>query len=148
MLEKKLDSDIKQALLGGDKFRAEVLRGLKSVLLNEKIAKGLRDTGLTDEQVLPLIAKEVKKRLESAELYVQAGSQERADKELNEKAILEEYLPTQMSDKDLQAVVAEVIGGMGDGAQMGQAIGAVRTRVGASADGGRIAAAVKAKLGS
>jgi len=148
MLEQKLDSDIKSALLGGDKFRAEVLRGLKSVLLNEKIAKGVRDTGLSDEQVLALIGKEVKKRVESAELYVRAGSQERADKEMSEKAILEEYLPAQLSDGELAAVVDEVISSLGNGAQMGQIIGAVRAKVGASADGGRIAAAVKTKLGS
>lgn len=147
MLETKLDADIKQALLGGDKARAEVLRGLKSVLLNEKIAKGLRDTGLSDEQVLAIIGKEVKKRTESAELYVQAGSQERADKELSEKAVLEEYLPSQLSDEELAAIVDEVMNSLGEGAQMGQAIGAVRARVGAQADGGRIAAAVKSKLG-
>jgi hypothetical protein len=148
MLETKLDADIKQALLGGDKPRAEVLRGLKSALLYEKVAKGLRNTGLTDEQVMTIIAKEVKKRSESAELYVKAGSQERADKELSEKAILEEYLPQQMSDEELQVVVADVISLLGKDAQMGQVIGAVRAKVGASADGGRIAAAVKSKLGS
>lgn len=147
MLETKLDADIKKALLGGDKARAEVLRGLKSVFLNEKIAKNLRDTGLSDDQVLALIAKEVKKRVESADLYVKAGAQDRANKELTEKAILEEYLPGQLSDEELAAVVDEVVGSLGENAQMGQAIGAVRQKVGASADGARIAAAVKAKLG-
>ncbi len=148
MLETKLDADIKQALLGGDKPRAEVLRGLKSVLLNEKIAKGLRDTGLSDDQVLAIIGKEVKKRNESAELYVQAGSQERADKEIYERGVLEEYLPAQMSDEELTGIVEEIMNSLGEGAQMGQVIGAVRARVGAQADGGRIAAAVKSKLGS
>jgi hypothetical protein len=148
MLETKLDADIKQALLGGDKPRAEVLRGLKSVLLNEKIAKGLRDTGLTDEQVMTLIAREVKKRNESAEMYAKADAKDRADKELSEKAVLEEYLPKQMSDEELATVVADIVSLLGVDAQMGQVIGAVRQKVGASADGGRIAAAVKAKLGS
>ena len=148
MLETKLDADIKQALLGGDKSRAEVLRGLKSVLLNEKIAKGLRDTGLTDEQVMTLIAREVKKRNESAEMYAKADAKDRADKELSEKAVLEEYLPKQMSDEELATVVADIVSLLGVDAQMGQVIGAVRQKVGASADGGRIAAAVKAKLGS
>ena len=148
MLEAKLDADIKQALLGGDKPRAEVLRGLKSVLLNEKIAKNLRDTGLSDEQVLAIIGKEAKKRTESAEFYVQGGAQERADKELSERAILEEYLPKQLSDEELAAVVDEVMSSLGSDVQMGQAIGAVRAKVGVSADGGRIAAAVKSKLGS
>lgn len=148
MLESKLDQDIKQALLGGDKPRAEVLRGLKSVLLNEKIAKGLRETGLSDEAVLALISKEVKKRNESAELYEKAGAHDRAETELREKAVLEEYLPKQLSDAELENVVVDVIATLGVTAQMGQVIGAVRQKVGASADGGRIATAVKAKLGS
>jgi uncharacterized protein YqeY len=147
MLEAKLDQDIKQALLGGDKPRAEVLRGLKSVLLNEKIAKGLRETGLSDEQVLVLIGKEVKKRNESAELYAKAGAQDRADKELSEKAILEAYLPSQLSNEALEVAVEEAMSLLGDSTHVGQIIGAVRAKVGASADGGRIAAAVKAKLG-
>ena len=148
MLETKLDADIKQALLGGDKTRAEVLRGLKSALLYEKVAKGLRETGLTDEQFQAIVSKEAKKRTESADLYAKAGAQDRADKELSERAVLEEYLPVQMSDADLNAVVDEVMGSLGEGTQMGQVIGAVRQKAGASADGARIAAAVKAKLGS
>jgi len=148
MLEGKIQADLKTALLGGDKKRAEVLRGLKSVLLNEKIAKGLRETGLSDEQVLILIGKEAKKRGESADMYKQANAMDRAEAELSEKAILEEYLPAQMSDEELAIIVDEVIASLGQNAQMGQAIGAVRQKVGAQADGGRIAAAVKAKLGS
>ena len=148
MLEGKIQADLKTALLGGDKKRAEVLRGLKSVLLNEKIAKGLRDSGLSDEQVLVLIGKEVKKRNESAEMYANAGANDRAEAENSEKAILEEYLPAQMSDEELATVVTEVIAHLGENPQLGQAIGAVKQKVGASADGGRIAAAVKAKLGS
>lgn len=147
MLESKIDQDIKQALLGGDKFRAEVLRGLKSALLNEKIAKGVRDTGLTDDQVMSIVGKEVKKRVESADLYAKAGAQDRADKELSEKAILEGYLPSQLSDGELAKVVDQVMADLGGDAKMGEIIGAVRQKVGASADGGRIAAAVKAKLG-
>lgn len=147
MLESRISQDLKQALLGGDKPRAEVLRGLRSVLLNEKIAKGLRDTGLSDDQVLVLIGKEVKKRSESAEMYHNAGANDRANAELSEKAVLEEYLPRQLSDDELKQVVEEIIKDLGDNAQLGQVIGAVRQKVGASADGGRIAAAVKAKLG-
>lgn len=148
MLEGKIQQDLKTALLGGDKKRAEVLRGLKSVLLNEKIAKGLREVGLSDEQVLALIGKEAKKRGESAELYKQANAMDRAEAELSEKAILEEYLPAQMSDEELTKIAEEVITSLGQNAQMGQVIGAVRQKVGAQADGGRIAAVVKAKLGS
>jgi uncharacterized protein YqeY len=97
---------------------------------------------------MTLIAREVKKRNESAEMYAKADAKDRADKELSEKAVLEEYLPKQMSDEELATVVADIVSLLGVDAQMGQVIGAVRQKVGASADGGRIAAAVKAKLGS
>ncbi len=148
MLETKLDADIKQALLGGDKPRAEVLRGLKSAMLYEKVAKNLREQGLSDEQFLAIVTREVKKRAESAGMYVQGGAQDRADKELSEKAILEEYLPQQLSDDELTAIVDDVMSSLGGNPQMGQVIGAVRAKVGAQADGRRIAAAVKAKLDS
>ncbi len=148
MLEAKLDADIKQALLGGDKPRAEVLRGLKSAFLYEKVAKGLREVGLDDEQALVIITREAKKRTESADLYAKAGAQDRADKELSERAVLEEYLPQQLSDEELDAVVGEVVASMGQDAQLGRVIGEVRQKVGVSANGGRIAAAVKARLGS
>lgn len=147
MLESRIDQDLKQALLGGDKARAEVLRGLKSVLLNEKIAKGLRETGLGDDQVLALIGKEVKKRNESADLYQKAGATDRATAELSEKTILEEYLPKQLSDQELEQAADEVIQNLGANAPLGQAIGALRQKVGMSADGGRIAAIIKSKLG-
>jgi uncharacterized protein YqeY len=148
MLETKLDADIKQALLGGDKPRAEVLRGLKSAMLYEKVAKNLREQGLTDEQFQAIVTREVKKRAESADLYAKAGAQDRADKELSEKVILEEYLPQQLTDEELNTIVNDVVSLQGDGAQMGQVIGAVRAKVGSQADGKRIADAVKAKLGS
>jgi len=148
MLETKLDADIKQALLGGDKPRAEVLRGLKSAMLYEKVAKNLREQGLTDEQFQAIVTREVKKRAESADLYAKAGAQDRADKELSEKVILEEYLPQQLTDEELNTIVNDVVSLQGDDAQMGQVIGAVRAKVGSQADGKRIADAVKAKLGS
>jgi uncharacterized protein YqeY len=148
MLEAKLDADIKQALLGGDKFRAEVLRGLKSAMLYEKVAKNLREQGLSDEQFLAIVIREVKKRAESADLYAKAAAQDRADKELSEKAILEEYLPKQLSDDELTAIVDEVISSLDENVQMGQIIGAVRAKVGARSDGKRIADAVKNKVGS
>lgn len=148
MLEAKLDADIKQALLGGDKPRAEILRGLKSAMLYEKVAKGLREQGLNDEQFVAIVAREVKKRAESVQLYEQANETERANKELYEKTVLEEYLPKQLSDEELANIVDEAIASLGQGVHMGQVIGAVKAKAGASADGKRIADAVKAKLGS
>src|ERR1700690_188304 len=109
MLEERIDQDIKTALLAGEKTTATTLRGLKAVLLNVKVATGKRDSGLSDEEVLPILAKEAKKRQESAELYVQGGNQERADAELAEKSLIEGYLPAQLSESELKAIIEEVI---------------------------------------
>lgn len=148
MIKERLEQDLKQALLAGDKFKATVIRGLKSVILYAEVEKGVRDTGLEDEAVVTVFSKEAKKRQESADLYIKGGDQERADKELAEKKIIEEYLPQQLSDEELAAVVQDVVTSLGaSGPQaMGQVIGAVKQKTAGQADGGRIAAMVKAKL--
>lgn len=69
MLKQRIDQDLKQALLGGDKVLATTLRGLKSVILYAEVAKGVREQGLDDEEILRLLAKEAKKRQESADLF-------------------------------------------------------------------------------
>jgi uncharacterized protein YqeY len=148
MLEDKLEQDIKAALLAGDGQRVTTLRGLKSVLLNVKVEKGKRDTGLSDDEVLAIFAKEAKKRQESADLYVQGGNQAKADAELEEKAIIESYLPEQLSEEEIGKLIDEVIAQTGaSGPQaMGQVIGQVKAKVGASADGSVIARLAKERL--
>jgi hypothetical protein len=148
-LEQQLEQDIKAALLSGDKTRAMTLRGLKAALLNVKVATGKRETGLTDAEVLPVLGKESKKRQESADLYVQGGGQQRADAELAEKAIIDAYLPAQLSETEIAAMVDEAIkqtGAQGPSA-LGQVIGQVKKQAGASADGAVIARLAKEKLG-
>ena len=147
MLIERLTENIKIAMLAGDKPRVEVLRGLKASILNEEVAKGIRDTGLADEQIEQVLAREVKKRLEAADLYTKADRQELADKELYQKEIIEEFLPKQLSDDELAEVVDAAIAELGEGVHMGQVIGAVKAKVGQSADGARVATAVKAKVG-
>ncbi len=148
MLEQRIEDDIKSALLAGEKTRVTTLRGLKSTLLNVKVAEGKRDTGLSDEEVINIFSKEAKKRQESAELYVQGGSQERADKELVEKAVIEEYLPKQLSEDEIASIVAEVIAETGATEQrdMGKVIAGVRAKTAGSADGSIIARLTKEKL--
>jgi uncharacterized protein YqeY len=148
MLKERLDQDLKAALLGGDKVLATTLRGLKSVILNAEIATGVRDTGLPDAEIITLFAREAKKRQESADLYKQGGSEERASAELAEKEIIQKYLPQQLSDEELGEAIDGVIAGMDvSGPQaMGQVIGAVKKTVGSQADGARIAQMVKERL--
>lgn len=147
-IKQQIDQDLKQAMLTGDKTLVTTLRGLKSSILNTEIANNLRETGLPDDQVTSLLAKEAKKRAESAELYEQGGNAEKAAAELEEKRVIEGYLPKQLSDEELGSIVDDVVASMGGVSQqtMGQAIGQVRGKVGNQADGGRIAAAVKERI--
>lgn len=148
MLEQKIDEDLKAALLAGEKDRATTLRGLKATLLNAKISTGKRDTGLGDEEVQALLVKQAKQRQESADMYKQGGDQGRADQELAEKAIIEQYLPEQLSEATIAKLIDEAIAATGaSGPQaMGQIIGQVKAKAGATADGAVIARLVKEKL--
>ena len=83
-MQDKIDQDLKQSLLGGDKAKTETLRNLKSAVLNEAIAQNARDSGLSDEQIQKVLSREAKKRAEAAELYQKAGETERASSELAE----------------------------------------------------------------
>lgn len=147
-MQDQIEKDLKQALLSGDKAKAETLRGIKSALLNEAIAQGARDTGLKDEQVQKILARESKKRQEAADLYKQGGSEERASAELAEKAVIDAYLPEQLSEEEVSKIVDEEIAKAGQVTQqdMGRIIGAVRGRTAGQADGGLIARLVKEKL--
>ena len=147
-MQEQIDKDLKEALLSGDKAKAETLRGIKSALLNEAIAQGARDTGLSDEQIQKILAKESKKRQEAADLYKQGGSDDRAGKELAEKAIIDGYLPEQMGEAEIAKLVDEEIAKAGSPTlqDMGRVIGAIRGRAGGQADGALIARLVKEKL--
>lgn len=148
MLEQKLEQDIKAALLAGDAVRVTTLRGLKATLLNVKVNTGKRDAGLTDEEVLPILAKEAKKRQESADMYAQGGATERAQAELLEKTVIEAYLPAQLDEAAIAELVDSVIAETGatSMANMGQVIGVAKQKAGATADGSVIARIVKEKL--
>lgn len=147
-IKQRLTDDVKAAMLAGDAQRLECLRGLKSVILYAEVAAGKREDGLTDDEIQVIFAKEAKKRQESADLYVRGGSQERADKELSEKKIIEEYLPAQMSEEEITILVEKIITETGvSGPQaMGQVIGKVKAVAGSGADGSVVARIVKEKL--
>lgn len=149
MLKQQLQDDVKAAMLAGDALRVETLRGLKSAILYAEVAAKKREgDGISDEEIVTLFAKESKKRTESAELYVKGGAQEKADKELAEKAIIDAYLPEQLSEADLVKLIDEVIAEQGaEGMQaMGKVIGAVKAKAGNSADGALVAKLVKERL--
>jgi len=147
-MQDRIENDLKQAMLAGDKAKAETLRGLKSAIWNETIAQGAKDKGLSDEQIQKVLARETKKRQEAADLYKQGGNIQKAEAELAEKQIIEAYLPEQASEAEIEAAVVEAIAATGASspADMGKVIGAVRSKLGASADGAVIAKIAKDKL--
>ena len=132
-------------MLAGDKTTVEVLRGLKSAVLYAEVAKGARDSGLPEAEVLAILSKESKKRQESADLYVQGGNQERANAELHEKAIIDQYLPRQLSEAEISHLIDEVIADNGAISKetMGATIAAVKQKSAGAADGAVVARLVR-----
>lgn len=149
-IKQQLQADLTAAMKERDEVATSTIRMLRSAITNAEVA-GDEAVELSDDQVIAVLQGEAKKRAESAEVYEQNGRVESAAKERAELAVIERYLPAAMSDEELTAIVDEEIAtaaanGAEGGKAMGLVIKAVRERAGASADGGRIAALVKAKL--
>ena len=147
-LAKRIADEMKAALLGGDRFVGETLRNLRAAILNEEVATGQRETGLSDADVEKVIAREVKKRGESAKLYRENNRPELAEPEEAEASVLKKFLPEQLGEAELQKIVDAKITelGVSGPAAMGQVIGAVKAAVGNAADGATLANIVKTTL--
>lgn len=147
-LKEQINNDLKAALLGGNRFAGEVLRGLKAVMLSEEIVQNKRETGLDDATIEQLIAREVKKRNESATIYDGAGRPELADNERAEVKVMSVYIPQQLSEDDIKLVVDRIISDLGitSPSAFGQVIGVVKKELGNSADGALVAKLVKNAL--
>lgn len=148
MLKDRLEKDLKTAMLSRDTVGVATLKLIKSAILYKEVELKTRTNGLSDEQVVEVLAKEAKKRKEAAEFYEEAGDSERAGAEKSEFMIISRYLPEQLSDTELDAIIEQCIVASGGitASDMGKTIGAVKARVGAAADGVRIATLVKQKL--
>ena len=153
-LKTRLQSDLTAAIKGRETVKVGALRMTLSAITNEEVSgKSARE--LSDDEVLKVITREVKKRKEAAEAFAGAGRAEQAELEKSEGTILESYLPAQLDDAELVALVdeavAEVAAQLGEQPgqrQMGQVMKAVNAEVAGRAEGGRVAAAVKSKLTS
>jgi len=149
-LKDRIKSDITEAMKAREEAKLSTLRMVLSALQNAEVA-GDEAIVLTDDQAIAVLRSEAKKRAESAQIYADAGRTDAATKERAEQAIIEAYLPAAMSDEDVAKIVAEEVAnaaaaGATGGKAMGAVVKAVRERVGASADGGKIAALVKSAL--
>ena len=148
MLEQQIEQDLKAALLDGDKLKVDTLRGLKSALLYVKVEKGKRDSGLDNEEEIAVLTRESKKRQESADLYLKGNSEEKANKELAEKDIIDRYLPAQISEDEVRKLVDNTVNKLGitDISGMGKVISSVKQQTAGVADGSIIAKLVKERL--
>jgi uncharacterized protein YqeY len=146
-LKDKLKADLTASLKSKDEVRLRTVRMALAAINVEEVA-GKQARELSDDEVIKVLTKEAKKRREAAEAFANAGRKEQSEAELAEQAVLEEYLPAQLSDEELaelvEAAVAET-GAAGPQA-MGQVMKAVNPKVAGRAEGGRVAAAVKARL--
>ncbi len=142
-----ISNDIKSAMLAKDKVRLEALRGIKKEFIEAKTAKG-SDGELHDDVAMKILAKMVKQRKESAEIYAGQNRQDLADGELAEAAIIEEYLPKQLSEAELEAELRKIIAEVGATSpqEMGKVMGVASKRLAGRADGRAISAKVKELL--
>jgi uncharacterized protein YqeY len=149
-LQEQISADLKTAMISRDSLKVDVLKGLKSAFLYASIELGVRDEGLNQEQTLSVIKKESKKRKDSIELYKKAGNKELAEKEQQELAIIEAYLPEQLSREQLDSLVSEVLSELSidsiDKKNIGKVIGLVKQKAGPLADGSEIAKSVQARV--
>jgi len=148
-LKDRISEDIKSAMKAKDKIRLETVRSIKKVLLEKEVS--LRPQGqesLSETQEIEVLSQQAKQRRDSIEQYRQAGRDDLAEKEAQELAIIEEYLPGQLSEEEVGAVVDEVIAQTGATSvkDMGKVMGPVMQQLKGRADGQKIQAIVKEKL--
>lgn len=146
-LKHRLHADLTDAMRAQDELRRATLRMVLAAIGNEEVA-GAQARGLSDSEEMSVVVREAKKRREAAEAFRSGGATERAERELAEQAVLADYLPKQLTDGELTELVAEAVaetGAQGHKA-MGQVMKAVGPVVAGRAEGGRVAAAVRAAL--
>ena len=146
-LKERLRADLTAAMRARDQVRMRTLRMALTSITNEEVA-GASARDLTDEEIVRVLTREVRKRKEAAEAFSAAGRTDRAAAERAEGEVLTDYLPAQLSDDELAALVDAAIAetGASSMAGMGQVMKAVTPRVAGRADGGRVAAEVRRRL--
>ncbi len=134
------------------KLRLTTLSLLLAALQNEAIALRAKEQGLSDEQVIAVVRREVKRRKDAIELYLKGGREELADKEKSELVMIKKYLPEELSEAELQKIVKEVIAEMGAGAavasQFGMVMKAVMAKTRGRSDGAAVSRIVKETIGN
>lgn len=142
-----VSNDIKAAMLAKDKIRLEALRGVKKEFLEAKTAKGA-EGDLPDEMAVKILQRMIKQRKDSATIYAEQSRPELAEKELAEVAVLEDYLPKQMTAEEVEAALKEIISQVGatSAKDMGKVMGAATKSLAGKTEGRLISDTVKRLL--
>jgi hypothetical protein len=148
-LKAQLKSDLTTAMKARDELSTATLRMLLTAVTTEEVS-GSSARELTDDEVLKVIAREAKKRREAAEAFEAAGRAQQAARELDEQAVLNRYLPSQLGDAELTALVADAVreSGATEPRQLGQVMKLLAPRVAGRADGKRLSEEVRRQLTS
>lgn len=143
-LEEKINADIKSAMLAKEAAKLEALRAVKSAILLLKTSP----EGYTDDTELKALQKMVKQRKETADIYKTQNRQDLAEVELSQAAIIESYLPKQMSEEEIKAEISKIISSVGatSPADMGKVMGVASKQLAGKADGKIISTIVKELL--
>ena len=147
MLKERLESDLRGAMKARDELVTSTLRMAITAVRNAEVAGDVARE-LSDEEILSVLTKEAKKRREAAEAFAGAGREAQAAKERAEEEVLAGYLPAQLSEDELAGIVRDALAaaGLSGMASMGQAMKAAQAAVAGRAEGGRVAAEVRAQL--
>jgi len=147
-LEKKINEDIKQAMRSKDKERLAALRSIKSALLIEKTGKDRNAAEIPESVEMKLLQKQVKQRMESAEMYEQQGREELAKEERFQADIIREYLPKQMDEQEIRDEIEKIIKETGASSMkdMGPVMGKASKELAGKADNKKISSIVKELL--
>ena len=146
-LKERLKSDLTKAIRARDEVRAGTIRMALTSITNEEVS-GKEARVLTDSEIITVLSREAKKRREAAEAYDSAGSKERGDRERAEGLVIAEYLPSQLSESELQEMIKAAIAetGASGPSGMGQVMKVLSPKIAGRADGSKVSAAVKAAL--
>ena len=149
MLKDKIQEDLKAAMLAKEELKLSTIRMLKSAIQYYEIQKGGAGYEATDEAIIEVIGREIKKRRESIEMFEKGRRQELADKERKELEILQNYLPEQLDENAIRVLVDEVISKTGATTMqdMGKVMGELMPSTRGKADGQLVISIVKEKLG-
>lgn len=142
-----VSEDIKKAMLAKDKVTLDALRGIKKEFLEAKTAKG-NEGELSDETAMKILVKMVKQRKESAAIYTEQNRKDLADEELAQAAVIEEYLPKQMTEEELTAALKAIIEKVGASSakDMGKVMGVATKELAGKAEGKAISTKVRELL--